>query len=149
MARLSKVLVIGSGGREHALAARLLASDSVGEVVVAPGNAGTRGRQPNGKWLRNAAGDPLEIARQEAPDLVVIGPEVPLCEGLTDRLQALGLTVFGPSRKAARLEGSKSFLKEFAARHGLPTGRFHVVRDVAQAERAEADFSRPPVVKIR
>jgi len=147
MAALSKILVVGSGGREHALAARLLASDSVGEVVVAPGNAGTAARLPSGKVLRNAEGDALEIARREAPDLVVIGPEVPLCDGLADRLQALGLAVFGPNRRAAQLEGSKSFMKEFAARHGLPTGRFHVVRSVAEAERAVADFSRPPVVK--
>ncbi len=142
-----KILVLGSGGREHALALRLLACASVDEVVVSPGNAGTTASLAPGKTLRSVAGDALELARREAPDLVVIGPEGPLCEGLTDRLTAAGFLVFGPTQAAARLEGSKAFVKEFAARHGIPTGRFHVVRDVAAAERAIADFAEPPVVK--
>jgi phosphoribosylamine--glycine ligase len=79
--------------------------------------------------------------------LVVIGPEGPLCEGLTDRLTAAGQLVFGPTQRAAQLEGSKAFMKQFAARHGLPTARFHVVNDVAAAERAIADFPTPPVIK--
>lgn len=146
-AKPRKILVIGSGAREHALALRLLGCASVTEVVVAPGNAGTTESPVAGKILRSAAGDPVEVARREAPDLVVVGPEVPLCEGITDRLTAAGLLVFGPSAAAARLEGSKAFMKEFAARHGIPTARFHIVRDVAAAERAIADFSGPPVVK--
>jgi phosphoribosylamine--glycine ligase len=145
--KLSKILVIGSGGREHALAARLLICPTVAEVVVAPGNAGTTGNPAPGKVMRSAFGDPLEIATREAPDLVVIGPEVPLCEGLTDRLTAAGHLVFGPTQQAAQLEGSKAFMKRFAARHGLPTARFHIVSDVAAAERAIADFPEPPVVK--
>ncbi len=147
MAKLSKILVIGSGGREHALAARLLACPSVTEVVVAPGNAGTTHNGVTGKLMRSASGDALEIAAREAPDLVVIGPEVPLCDGLGDRLVAAGHVVFGPSKRAAQLEGSKAFVKRFAARHGIPTGRFHVVNDVAGAERAIADFAQAPVVK--
>jgi phosphoribosylamine--glycine ligase len=146
-AKIRKILVVGSGGREHALAARLLECPDVNEVIVAPGNAGTTGSPAPGKTLRAALGAPLDIAAREAPDLVVIGPEVPLCEGLTDRLQAAGQLVFGPSQRAAQLEGSKAFMKQFAARHGLPTARFHVVRDVAAAERAIADFAKPPVVK--
>ena len=147
MAKLSKILVIGSGGREHALAARLLACPSVTEVVVAPGNAGTTHNGVAGKLMRSASGDALEVAAREAPDLVVIGPEVPLCDGLSDRLQAAGHTVFGPSKQAAQLEGSKAFVKRFAERHGIPTGRFHVVTDVASAERAIAGFAEAPVVK--
>jgi phosphoribosylamine--glycine ligase len=147
MAKLSKILVIGSGGREHALAARLLACPSVTEVVVAPGNAGTAHSGVTGKLMRSASGDALDIAAREAPDLVVIGPEVPLCDGLSDRLQAAGHVVFGPSKQAAQLEGSKAFVKRFAARYGIPTGRFHVVTDVAAAERAVADFAEAPVVK--
>jgi phosphoribosylamine--glycine ligase len=140
-------LVIGSGGREHALAARLLACPSVTEVVVSPGNPGTTGSPAPGKLLRAVVGEPADVASREAPDLVVIGPEVPLCEGLTDRLTAAGHLVFGPTQSAAQLEGSKAFMKQFAARHGLPTARFHVVSDVASAERAIADFAAPPVIK--
>jgi phosphoribosylamine--glycine ligase len=142
-----KILVLGAGGREHALALRLLDCASVTEVVVAPGNAGTVGDPTPGKSLRAVSGDALQIAAREAPDLVVIGPEVPLCEGLSDKLTAAGHCVFGPSERAARLEGSKAFMKEFAARHGIATGRFQVVTDNAAAERAIADFSEPPVVK--
>ncbi|MEO7038165.1 MAG: phosphoribosylamine--glycine ligase [Polyangiaceae bacterium] len=147
MAKPSKILIIGSGGREHALAARLLACASVTEVVVAPGNAGTAHNGVTGKLMRSASGAALEIAAREQPDLVVIGPEVPLCDGLTDRLVAAGHSVFGPSQAAAQLEGSKAFLKRFAARHGIPSGRFHVVSSATEAERAVADFARAPVVK--
>lgn len=143
----SKILVIGSGGREHALAARLLGCPSVTEVIVAPGNAGTTASLLPGKVLRSVPGQALEVAARENPDLVVIGPEVPLCEGLADRLTAAGHLVFGPTALAARLEGSKAFMKQFAARHGLPTARFHIVRDAASAERAISDFPEPPVVK--
>ncbi len=143
----SKVLVIGSGGREHALAARLLACPSVVEVIVAPGNAGTSASLVSGKVLRSATGQALAIAATERPDLIVIGPEVPLCEGLTDRLSAAGHLVFGPTQRAAQLEGSKAFMKQFAARHGLPTARFQIVSDAAGAERAIADFPQAPVVK--
>jgi phosphoribosylamine--glycine ligase len=142
----STVLVIGSGGREHALALRLLASSSVGEVIVAPGNAGTH-RGGGGKVLRNAQGDALAIARAERPDLIVIGPEAPLCEGVADRLGAAGFTVFGPSAAAARLEGSKAFMKDFARRMGMLTARHEVVTDASDVERAVNGFREPPVVK--
>ncbi len=147
MTKASKILIVGSGGREHALALRLLACASVGEVLVTPGNAGTEASRVTGKLLRSAAGDALEVAARASPDLVVIGPEVPLCEGLTDRLIAAGHAVFGPTQRAAQLEGSKAFMKRFAARHHIPTGRFHVVTDMAAAERAIYDFPAPPVIK--
>jgi phosphoribosylamine--glycine ligase len=147
MTKLSKVLIIGSGGREHALAARMLACPSVGEVIVAPGNAGTAHSSVTGKVLRSASGEALDVAAREAPALVLIGPEVPLCDGLTDRLIAAGHCVFGPTQRAAQLEGSKAFMKRFAMRHGIPTARFHVVTNAADAERAIADFARAPVVK--
>lgn len=145
-----KVLVLGSGGREHALADALLASPSVSRVVVSPGNAGTLtppAGLPSGKALLNKPGAPLEVARDERPDLVVVGPEAPLTEGLIDLLSAEGFLAFGPSRRAAALEGSKAFMKEVAARHGLRTARFERVTDVAEVERVVGSFERPPVVK--
>ena len=148
MTSLRKVLVVGSGGREHALALRLLESDSVGEVLVAPGNAGTA-EAPRGshKRLRNAVGSPVEIAKNERVALVVVGPEAPLCQGLVDELSQLGISAFGPSRSAARLEGSKAFMKDFAVRHGIRTARHEVVRDAHALQAAVASFTEPPVIK--
>ncbi|MCA9593587.1 MAG: phosphoribosylamine--glycine ligase [Myxococcales bacterium] len=137
-----KVMVVGSGGREHALALALLDSPSVDEVVVCPGNAGTEGG-----GLRNAVGTPLGVAQAEAPALVVVGPEAPLCEGLVDDLAGRGILAFGPSREAARLEGSKSFMKSFAKRHGLPTARHIVLERVEDVAGAAREFALPPVVK--
>lgn len=144
-----KVLVVGSGGREHALALRLLESPSVAEVIVTPGNAGTltapKALAP--KVLRSARGAPLEVAARERPDLVVVGPEAPLCAGLSDELSAAGFRVFGPSRQAAQLEGSKAFMKDFAVRHGIRTARHEVVRDGMELDAALARFPEAPVVK--
>jgi phosphoribosylamine--glycine ligase len=124
----------------------LLASPSVGEVVVTPGNAGTIGER-FGKPLRSAPGDVLEVTRTEKPDLVVVGPEVPLCDGLVDRLAAEGIAAFGPTRAGARLEGSKAFMKDFVRRHGLLTARHEVVRDPSAAEAIVRSFAEPPVIK--
>ena len=144
-----KVLVVGSGGREHAIALRLLESASVREVVVVPGNAGTRQAPAHlaPKVLRSVAGAPLEVAQTERTDLVVVGPEAPLCAGLADELTAAGLRVFGPSRAAAELEGSKAFMKDFAVRQGIRTARHEVVRDLAALDAALARFPSAPVVK--
>jgi phosphoribosylamine--glycine ligase len=149
MSSTRRVLVIGSGGREHALGEALLASPSVERVVVSPGNAGTgRGGQlPSGKSLSNQSGAPLDVARAEKPDLVVIGPEVPLCDGLADLLVHEGFVVYGPSKDAARLEGSKAFMKSFAERHGIRSARHVTVTDVESAERAIRDFPTAPVIK--
>jgi phosphoribosylamine--glycine ligase len=144
-----KVLVIGSGGREHALALRLLEAPSVREVVVLPGNAGTSAAPAwlEGKILRNGRGAPVDVARAERVDLVVIGPEAPLTDGLADELALLGVPVFGPSRVAAQLEGSKAFMKSFAKRHAIPSARHEVVTSLADAERVVRSFPEPPVVK--
>lgn len=144
-----KILVVGTGGREHALALRLLASDSVSEVVACPGNAGmlTTPAGPEGKTLRCVAGDPVDVARAENVDLVVVGPEVPLCDGITDKIIAAGILCFGPSREAAQLEGSKAYMKAFCQRHGIRAARDVVVTKIEELESALAQFSTPPVVK--
>jgi phosphoribosylamine---glycine ligase len=149
MANGRKLLVVGSGGREHALAVRLLESPSVGEVIVLPGNAGTA-RAParlEHKTLRNAAGDALAVAASERPDLVVVGPEAPLCDGVVDALGRAGFIAFGPSRAAARLEGSKAFMKQFAERHGILSASYRVLEDAGDVDRAVRSFDVPPVVK--
>lgn len=139
------MLVVGSGGREHALALRLLDSPSVGQVWVTPGNAGTEAH--GGGALSNLSGEPLALARAHGVELVVIGPEAPLVSGLADELRRAGIAVYGPSAAAARLEGSKAYMKQFAVRHGLRTARHVTLSGEAELDRALAEFSSPPVVK--
>jgi phosphoribosylamine--glycine ligase len=146
MTAKQKILLIGSGAREHALGVRLLQSESVDSVVVSPGNGGTRG-EVGGKSLRSEAGEPFEVARRLQPDLVIVGPEAPLCAGLADELGREGLPCFGPSRAAARLEGSKAFMKEFCRERGIPTARFVVVESESELDAALGGFAEPPVVK--
>jgi phosphoribosylamine--glycine ligase len=128
-----KVLLVGGGGREHALAWALLRSPSVGELVCAPGNPGIArlGR------LASVRADDVEglcnLAEAENVDLVVVGPEAPLVAGLSDRLRKNGRAVFGPSAAAAEIEGSKAFCKALLARHQIPTARFSVFTDAAEA----------------
>ena len=121
-----KVLIVGGGGREHALAWKAAQSPRVREVLVAPGNAGTL-REPNLRNVPVAAEDIdalVGLARDEGVDLTIVGPEQPLVEGIADRFDAEGLKCFGPRAAAARLEGSKAFTKDFLARHGIPTGAY-------------------------
>ncbi len=149
MAKVRKVLVVGSGGREHALALRLLESPGVEEVIVAPGNAGTL-VTPAGlgnKRLSSSKDAPLAIAQRENVDLVVVGSEGPLCAGLVDDLTREGVLTYGPSKLAAELEGSKAFMKGFAARHGIPTARHVVVTNETELEAKVRSFEVPPVVK--
>lgn len=127
------VLVIGGGGREHALAWKLKQSPRVHRLLCAPGNAGTAALAEN---FAVAAGDLdglVELARRERVDLVVVGPDDPLAAGLVDRLEAAGLRAFGPRAEAARFESSKSFAKDFMFRHGLPTARSAAFTDFAAA----------------
>jgi phosphoribosylamine--glycine ligase len=139
------VLVLGSGAREHALAWRL--SRDGHRVFAAPGNPGIA------RVATCLPCDPLDaaavvdLARGLAADLVVVGAEAPLVAGVVDALAAAGLAAFGPTRAAARLEGSKSFAKEFMARHGIATAPFAVCDDRAAVERALATFGAPVVVK--
>src|SRR5690348_17420011 len=122
-----KVLVIGSGGREHALAWKIRQSPRVSEVVVAPGNAGTAA-EPGVRNVAVAMHDIdglLALAKAENVALTVVGPEVPLVAGVVDRFRGAGLRCFGPRKLAAQLEGSKNFAKEFLVRHNK-IGRAHV-----------------------
>ena len=129
-----RVLVIGSGGREHALAWKIARSPRVEQVLAAPGSAGIEREAACFPQVSDTDADAiLELARAEGVDLVVIGPEAPLAAGLCDRLRGEGLAVFGPSQAAARLEASKSFAREFMARHGIPSARFEVFEDLDRA----------------
>ena len=130
-----KVLVIGSGGREHALAWKLKQSPRVSEVLVAPGNAGTA-REPGIRNVEVAATDLdglLALAQREHVDLTVVGPEAPLVAGVVDRFRTAGLRCFGPRRIAAQLEGSKAFAKDFLARHNIPTAHYAVFTELNPA----------------
>jgi phosphoribosylamine---glycine ligase len=121
-----KVLVVGGGGREHALAWKCAQSARVERVFVAPGNAGTA-REPNCCNVEIAAGDLdalLELTAREEIELTIVGPEAPLVAGIVDRFAAAGRRCFGPSRAAARLEGSKAYTKEFLKRHRIPTAGY-------------------------
>jgi len=120
-----RVLVVGSGGREHALAWKIAASPRVERVLAAPGSAGMAFQADCFPEVQVSDTEGLlELARRESVDLVVIGPENPLAEGVADRLRDAGLAVFGPSAAAARLEGSKAFAKDFMVRHGIPTATY-------------------------
>jgi phosphoribosylamine--glycine ligase len=136
-----KVLVVGQGGREHAIVRALGRSDRMPELLCAPGNAGIAAE------ARCLDGDVVELAREEAVDLVVVGPEAPLVDGLVDALEAQGIPAFGPSADAARLEGSKVHAKQLMAEAGVPTAGHAVVtdRDKALAHLAQASY--PVVLK--
>jgi phosphoribosylamine---glycine ligase len=123
-----KVLIVGGGGREHALAWKCAQSPRVSEVLVAPGNAGT-GTEPGVRNVDIATSDfarLVECARNEAVALTIIGPEAPLVAGIVDAFQDAGLRCFGPGRLAAQLEGSKAFSKDFLQRHRIPTAAYRV-----------------------
>ncbi len=142
-----KILVLGSGAREHAIIKALLSEEAGHHIIAAPGNAGIAGDvtvvgidQENPSIVR-------DFARDEAVGLVVIGPEAPLVAGVADKLRAAGIPVFGPNRSAAALEGSKSFAKRIMDEAGVPTGRAVRAEDLDAAIAALDDFGAPYVVK--
>ncbi|HTB76529.1 MAG TPA: phosphoribosylamine--glycine ligase [Polyangiaceae bacterium] len=140
-----RVLIVGSGAREHALAAAIATGGH--EVLVAPGNAGTGAVARNVAVRSDDVPGLVELAVAERADLVVVGPELPLTLGLVDALSARGLRAFGPTRAAAQLEGSKAFMKRFCQRHRIPTAPFAVFEDADEAERHVRRTPRPLVVK--
>jgi phosphoribosylamine---glycine ligase len=141
------ILVVGSGGREHALAWKIAASPLVRRLVCAPGNPGmAKLGEVRGVAADDVTGQ-LALAREMAADLVVVGPETAIAAGLADALAEAGIACFGPSAVAGRLESSKAFAKAFAERHGLPTGRFGVFEAAEPAKAALAGFTPPYVIK--
>ena len=143
------VLVVGGGGREHALAWKLAQSERVARVLVAPGNAGTA-REPRVENVAVGAEDIeglLALARERRVDLTVVGPEAPLVAGIADRFRAEGRRIFGPGAGAARLEGSKAFTKAFLEDHGIPTARYAEFTDPAQAAAYVREHAAPLVIK--
>lgn len=144
-----KVLVVGGGGREHALAWKLAQSDRVEQIIVAPGNAGTASEPGVGN--ADVAADDidglLELARSESVGLTVVGPEAPLAAGIVDRFGDAGLDCFGPGADAARLESSKAFAKDFMSRHKIPTAGFAVAESVDEGMQFIRGIGLPVVLK--
>ncbi|HZC38417.1 MAG TPA: phosphoribosylamine--glycine ligase, partial [Sphingomicrobium sp.] len=141
------ILLLGSGGREDALAWRLRQSPSCGQLIAAPGNPGIA------RWAECVAADPcdsaaiVELARQGAIDLVVIGPEAPLVAGVANALRAADIPVFGPNADAAQLEGSKGFTKDLCRANGIPTADYVRVDRAVDAHAALSQFGVPVVIK--
>ena len=141
------VLVIGAGGREHALAWKIAQSPRVAKVFVAPGNAGTAGDTTLTNVAISAIPDLVEFARREHVAMTVVGPEGPLAAGIVDAFRAAGLKVFGPTQAAARLESSKDFAKSFMVRHGIPTARHQTFADAGAAHTYVDHCGAPIVIK--
>lgn len=142
-----KILVVGSGGREHALAWKLAQSKRIQVVLVAPGNGGTA---LDARMKNVAITDPAalaDFAQQEQVTLTVVGPEAPLAAGIVDIFRERGMKIFGPTRKAAQLESSKDFAKAFMERHGIPTARYQTFSDADAAHRYIDEQGAPIVIK--
>ncbi len=147
-----KVLIVGSGGREHAIAWKVAQSPRLSQLFVAPGNAGTaisRQRSAVSNITINADDVPalVAFANEHAIDLTIVGPEVPLAIGLADALRATGRSVFGPSQAAAQIEASKAFSKDFMARHHIPTARFATFAEFREALKYLLSIDYPIVIK--
>ncbi len=158
MANNKKVLIVGNGGREHALAWALARSPQVGQIYVAPGNGGTTwpanpeatGLEPRSACENvklTAIADLLQFAQEQQIDLTVVGPEVPLVDGIVDVFSEAGLAIFGPAQAAAQLEGSKAFAKDFMQANHIPTAEYGVFTNYDVALKFVRNFGRPVVVK--
>jgi phosphoribosylamine--glycine ligase len=142
-----KILIVGSGGREHALGWKLKQSPLVSELISAPGNPGLAELGRTVPIKVDAAGDLASFAMREQIDLVVIGPEVAAAAGLADSLAKVGVPCFGPTQAAAELESSKAFMKDFCARHAIPTAGYQVFDDAIRAKAYLGDREPPFVIK--
>ena len=144
-----RVLIIGSGGREHAFAWKMSQSDKVEKIFVAPGNAGTESeiKTSNVEISHNDIDSLIKFSKDENINLVVIGPEDPLVNGITDQFSAAGINCFGPSADAAKLEGSKGYSKMFMRKYGIPTANFSTFDDVFAAKNYAKDKTYPLVIK--
>jgi phosphoribosylamine--glycine ligase len=144
-----KILIVGSGGREHALAWKIAKSPRAEKIFCAPGNGGTRLVAENVPLAETDIAGLADLAEREMIGLTVVGPEVPLTMGIVDEFERRGLRIFGPSKKAAEIEASKVFAKEFMDRHRIPTGRFKVADNFDQAKKvlASGEFGFPVVLK--
>jgi len=144
-----KVLIIGSGGREHALAWKVAQSNQVEKIFVAPGNAGTA-QEPKVENIAIGTSDInalVDFASQKGVGLAIVGPETPLVEGITEAFQEAGLRCFGPTRGAAQLEGSKAFSKDFLARHNIPTAKYETFTEIEPAKAYIRGQGAPIVIK--
>lgn len=142
-----KVLVIGSGGREHALAWKIARSPRISRVYVAPGNAGTALEDGVYNVALNSVDELLAFAQAEQIELTVVGPEAPLSQGVVDAFRAAGLKIFGPTKAAAQLESSKDFAKAFMKRHAIPTAEYMTFSDAALAHAYIDQRGAPIVIK--
>jgi phosphoribosylamine---glycine ligase len=142
-----KILVVGSGGREHALTWKLRESQLMTEIYCAPGNAGIAQEAECFQVDLSRPTEILDLARHLHADLTVVGPEAPLVAGVVDEFERAGLPIVGPTKAAARLEGSKIFAKQFMQRHKIPTARFAVAEDFDEAVKAVALLGLPVVIK--
>lgn len=142
-----KLLIVGGGGREHALAWKLKRDDPSAELIAAPGNPGIAELGRCVPLRATDVGGIARLAREEGVDLVVVGPEAPLAAGLVDALRLAGIPAFGPTARAAEIETSKSFSKQLMLDAGIPTARAEAHREVASAKRAARSFGAPVVIK--
>src|SRR5437763_11056253 len=142
-----KILVVGAGGREHALAWKLAQSPRVQKVFVAPGNGGTASETGVENVPVTETAALIEFCRRENVALTVVGPEAPLAAGIVDAFRAAGLRIFGPTRAAAQLESSKDFAKAFMFRHGIPTAAYRTFTEASEAHAYVAERGAPIVVK--
>lgn len=146
---MMKVLIVGSGGREHALAWKVAQSSQVVKVFVAPGNAGTAG-EPRVENIQIGSDDIealVDFAKKEGVEVTIVGPEMPLVAGITDVFNHAGLRCFGPTKGAAQLEGSKAFCKDFLARYNIPTGAYKIFTELEPAISYIREQGAPIVVK--
>src|SRR5450755_2256909 len=141
------ILVIGGGGREHALAWKIAQSSRVAKVFVAPGNAGTARERELSNVALTSIADLVAFAQRERVGLTVVGPEAPLAEGVVDAFRHAGLKIFGPTKAAAQLESSKDFAKAFMSRHGIPTAEYRTFTDAGQARDYVDERGAPIVIK--